>query len=122
MQRFYFCALAAVALTVCARARAAPVVDNPAPVIAPISVLNIGPAQTEAASTIYDATSDLTGLTTTTSTPHTYLGQAFNATNEQGSTPFVTGFQMGQFIIGAHTYLDVHMRVQFWSGFDPAAA
>jgi hypothetical protein len=82
-------------------------------------VLGQVPAQAQVI--VYDSISDLASFTTTGSVPHTYMGQAFNTTSDGGPTPTITAMKLGIFIIGAHTYADVHARVQFWGTFDPTA-
>jgi len=73
------------------------------------------------AQVIYDGISDLTSFTTTTSVPHTYMGQAFNVSNAAGPTPQVTSAQVGMFVIGAQSFANVRVRLQLWGTFDPAA-
>jgi len=70
---------------------------------------------------IYDAVSDLATYTTSTSVPHTYMGQSFSVSNAGGSTPIVTSMKLGEFIVGAQTYAGVRLRIQFWGTFDPTA-
>lgn len=90
--------------------------------IAVLTVVCSGQYCTQAQSVIYDAISDLSSATTTSSVPHTYMGQAFNTTADAGSTPLVTSMQLGMFVIGAQNFADVHVRLQFWGTFDPSAS
>jgi PEP-CTERM motif len=85
------------------------------------SSIGTGAASAQPTASIYDAISDLTSATATGSTPHTYIGQAFNVTGAGGATPQVTSMKVGLFILGAQTYTDVQGRVQFWGTFDPTA-
>ena len=77
--------------------------------------------QNASAQVIYDAISDLTTYTTTTSTPHTFMGQAFNTSNAAGSMPQVSSVQVGMFVIGAQTFANVRLRLQIWGSFSSAA-
>src|SRR5439155_2455651 len=111
MQKKLFCAFAAAVVCCAVATHAAVVLDTKAVDVTPITVMFGAPA---APGSVYDPTSDLTTLTTTTSVPHTYLGQGFSTNTSQGPTPLVTGMQMGEFILGAQNYADVHLRIQLW--------
>lgn len=89
--------------------------------IALLLLAGLGPKNAFAQATIYDAISDLSSFTTTTSVPHTYMGQAFNVSNAAGANPQVTSVQVGMFVIGAQNFANVRLRLQLWGTFNPAA-
>jgi len=73
------------------------------------------------AAIIYDAVSDLTTFTTTTSTPHTYTGQGFSVSNVGGASPTVVSMKVGEFIVGAQNVAFSRLNVQFWGTYDTSA-
>jgi len=80
------------------------------------------PSSSLASALVYDAVSDLTTFTTTTSTPHTYTGQAFSVSNAGGATPTITDAKAGLFVVGAQSVAGVRLRLQFWGAYNGAGA
>src|SRR4051794_4940241 len=87
-----------------------------------LALLCLGERCVQAQAVVYDAISDLTSFTTTSSVPHTFMGQAFNTSNAGGAMPQVTQVQVGMFVLGAQSFSNVRVRLQLWGSFDPAAA
>jgi hypothetical protein len=86
-----------------------------------MGVLALAAGQVSAA-LVYDGLTGVSSIATVGSTPHTYMGQAFNIADPGTGAPVaVSEMRLELFVIGAQNFPASRLRVQFWQNFDPTA-